>query len=147
MSVRHNFDQLTLPASLSVCPLASAINAINKLQVCFGLEFCMGVGAEKVPQESCWTRDRRLPFVPRDCRGQDWESRRIATMSLQVAAIVLLTVPLSTSWRFVTFHDEHDTGTDGDYRYRYPYRKDSNMLCGSRMRAEQTAEGAGLERN
>ena len=68
MSVRHNFDQLTLPASLSVCPLASAINAINKLQVCFGLEFCMGVGAEKVPQV-LWDSGPTATFCPMGLPG------------------------------------------------------------------------------
>jgi len=34
-----------------------------------------------------------------------------AATSLQVAAIGLLTAPLSTSWRFQTLYDEQDTGT------------------------------------
>jgi len=46
----------------------------------------------------------------------------------------------------MTFHDGQDTGTDGDYRYGYPYRKHSAGLCGTRMGVGVTAAEARWER-
>ena len=68
MSVRHNFNQLTLPASLSVCPLASAINAINKLQVCFGLVL-HGSGSRKSPARVLLDSGPTATFCPMGLPG------------------------------------------------------------------------------
>ena len=41
-----------------------------------------------------------------------------------------------TTFHIMTFHDEHKTRTDGDYRYNYPCCKHSTGLCGIRRAAD-----------
>jgi len=120
------------------------------------VEFC--TGAVKVPQDSelmarfshAVLPEARVTAVviPQDCEYSVLVVPRHAATSLQVAAIGLLTTPLSTSWRFETHHDEQDTGT-AVTRISGTGNHDVNtaMGCaGPRRQRGLTTVGAGRQR-
>jgi len=74
------------------------------------VEFCAGLGAVKVQRDSAPTDT----FCPAGLPG---------------AGVTAVVIPRD--------RDEQDTGTDGDYRYGYPYRKHNTGLSG-------TTAGAGV---